>query len=199
MATPEMKRCGGTGKKGCGKTKPVADFGIDRSQRDGHHRLCRACLNEYELKRRRDNPECSLAYGREYRASHREQLRDDARRVRATPSYRKWRRKHRAAERRARGAKRKAAVGTEVTFGNGRAYVLRPDHPKANNVGRIRRAWAVLEDAGRPAPGAIGRRGDEWQVHHRNEVKDDDRLRNLVWMTGKEHRRHHILKRKTAA
>jgi hypothetical protein len=67
----------------------------------------------------------------------------------------------------------------------GYVYLLRPEHPRANHHGYVKRADLVLEETlGRPLlPGEF--------AHHRNEDKGDDRPDNLEATTRSPHQRHH--------
>ena len=69
---------------------------------------------------------------------------------------------------------------------SGYIYQLAPGHPHATKHGYVMQHRLVMEQA-------IGRylRPDE-QVHHRNHVRDDNRLDNLELMASvTEHRAHH--------
>lgn len=75
----------------CGKDKPIEDFGLNRTAKDGRQHQCKACKVAYPLEWRRANPEkhqelmrCFRAkestkekerqYSREYNARHRDRL-----------------------------------------------------------------------------------------------------------------------------
>lgn len=82
------------------------------------------------------------------------------------------------------GAASPAWKGGEVRS-KGRVMLYHPDHPRAWTTGYVYRALLVAEAAlGRPVL-----RGEI--VHHRNEVKDDDRPENLAVMTRGDHIRLH--------
>lgn len=68
-------------------------------------------------------------------------------------------------------------------------YVLlyAPQHPSADLKGYVREHRIILE-------AHLGRLlNDAEVVHHRNHLKDDNRLENLELMTNREHIRHHKL------
>jgi len=65
---------------------------------------------------------------------------------------------------------------------NGYVFVLRPDHPHANRQGYVREHRLVMEKALKRflSPKEI--------VHHKNNVRDDNRLENLELFSG--HSKH---------
>lgn len=68
---------------------------------------------------------------------------------------------------------------------NGYVYLKRPDHPRANKQGYVKRANLVIE-------AHLGRvLGPHELVHHRNGNKQDDRIENLEVMSRSEHQRLH--------
>ena len=64
------------------------------------------------------------------------------------------------------------------------------EHPLADPNGYAYEHLVVWVSAGndRPPPG--------WMLHHRNEVKGDNRIGNLELITISDHNRHHIAGRK---
>ena len=68
---------------------------------------------------------------------------------------------------------------------NGYVYVKAEGHPNADKKGFYAKHRLVIEQN-------IGRylRSDE-HVHHRNHIRDDNRLSNLQLLTKGEHRRNH--------
>ena len=80
-------------------------------------------------------------------------------------------------------------IGKKTINSKGYIRVYFPDHPKADKRGYILEHDLIMECA-------IGRwlKPDE-VVHHKNEIKTDNRLKNLELMTKKEHSKLHILKR----
>lgn len=64
---------------------------------------------------------------------------------------------------------------------DGYIIILKPEHPRANGTGRVKRAILALENKlGRPLlPKMV--------CHHINGVKDDDRANNLEELTQSEH------------
>jgi len=61
--------------------------------------------------------------------------------------------------------------------------VTKPEHPRANKIGHVKRAVLVAEEK-------IGRYLlPEEEVHHINGIKTDDRPENLLVLTHREHRR----------
>lgn len=67
---------------------------------------------------------------------------------------------------------------SRVYNADGYAFVVAAGHPRANNSGRVREHILVMEES-------LGRHllpGEE--VHHRNGVRDDNRVENLeLWST----------------
>lgn len=67
----------------------------------------------------------------------------------------------------------------------GYVYVLKPEHPFANAVGRVSRSRLVLEEK-------LGRYLKEgYEPHHRNLIRDDDRPENLEELSHVEHGKLH--------
>lgn len=71
------------------------------------------------------------------------------------------------------------------TFRHSQGYILeyRPGHPRAHNNYVYQHILAWLE-AGQELP-------DQWQIHHKNGVKDDNRLENLEAVSTKQHHKVH--------
>ena len=72
---------------------------------------------------------------------------------------------------------------------DGYIYVYVPEHPYSSKEGYVMEHILVMEEA-------IGRyiTRDE-SVHHKNKVRDDNRLENLELMTSKAHSAYHIKER----
>ena len=69
-------------------------------------------------------------------------------------------------------------------------YVYKPNHPKANKRGYVKRAIIILEQKlGRPIK-------DGYDSHHKNEIKVDDSPDNLEEKRINEHRSVHAIKSK---
>ena len=57
--------------------------------------------------------------------------------------------------------------------GKGYVLILKPDHPRSNGHGYVKRSRLVMEQH-------LGRYLEPKEIpHHKNEVKDDDRIENL--------------------
>lgn len=83
-------------------------------------------------------------------------------------------------------------VTLQPNRGTGRAlhrdgYVMlwRPEHPMAMSFGYVMEHRYVVYESGILIP-------DGWHVHHRNHVKDDNRLSNLAVMSPSAHQSHHV-------
>lgn len=90
-----MKWC-----SGCEAERPVADFGADRSRRDGLNKYCRTCVSkrhaawrarrpegqaaDYAAKWRASKADSNNAYMRRYRAAHPERVKESRARFYAT-------------------------------------------------------------------------------------------------------------------
>lgn len=76
--------------------------------------------------------------------------------------------------------------GGRTTSGTGYVYTYAPDHPNATEAGYVMEHRLVIE-------AAIGRHLEPHEeVHHRNHVRDDNRLENLQLTSGvAEHRSIH--------
>lgn len=69
----------------------------------------------------------------------------------------------------------------------GYVYLLKPEHPRANRNGYMKRATLVLEEK-------LGRRLQDGEfAHHNNGDRGDDRPDNLEPMFRNEHQRMHAL------
>jgi len=95
---------------------------------------------------------------------------------------------------------------------NGYVYIICHGHPFAQRWGKVKRARLVMEEHLRKtdpsSPYLVKMNGEvylsrQFDVHHKNEIKDDDRIENLEVLTPSEHarlhgkERKHILRKKT--
>lgn len=81
-----------------------------------------------------------------------------------------------------------------IRSSKGYVYIHSPEHPRADrNHGYVKRADLVVEKAIRRFlhPGE--------QIHHRNHVKDDDRIENLELLTASAHAQLHGAERQAEA
>lgn len=86
-------------------------------------------------------------------------------------------------------AKTKKGIGHKKTRQDGYIAVYFPDHPKSNKDGYIMEHDLIMECY-------IGRwLKDEEVVHHKNKIRNDNRIENLELMTFREHARLHLLER----
>lgn len=86
-------------------------------------------------------------------------------------------------------AKKQGGIGHKKKRGDGYIQVYFPDHPMSTSDGYILEHILVME-------ALIGRHLCENEcVHHKNEVKDDNRKENLQLMTKQEHMSYHGTKR----
>lgn len=86
-------------------------------------------------------------------------------------------------------AKTTKGVGHKKTRKDGYVSVYFPDHPKSNKEGYIMEHDLIMECY-------IGRwLKPEEVVHHKNKIRNDNRIENLELMTFKEHARLHLLER----
>lgn len=83
----------------------------------------------------------------------------------------------------------KGGIGHKKSRKDGYNYIYFPDHPKSTKDGYIMEHILVMECN-------IGRwlKEDEI-VHHKNHIRDDNRIENLQLMTFSEHARLHMLER----
>lgn len=86
-------------------------------------------------------------------------------------------------------AKTKKGVGHKKTRKDGYISIYFPDHPKSNKDGYIMEHDLIMECK-------IGR----WLkpkevVHHKNKIRNDNRIENLELMTSREHAKLHALER----
>lgn len=85
----------------------------------------------------------------------------------------------------------KGGLGCKKKRSDGYVGIYFPDHPKSKKDGFIMEHVLIMECY-------IGRwLKDDEVVHHKNHVRDDNRIENLQLMTFKEHARLHMLERKT--
>lgn len=85
--------------------------------------------------------------------------------------------------------KTKKGVGHKKTRKDGYVSIYFPDHPKSNKDGYIMEHDLIMECK-------IGR----WLkpnevVHHKNKIRNDNRIENLELMTFKEHAKLHMVER----
>jgi hypothetical protein len=83
------------------------------------------------------------------------------------------------------GDKNPAYKGTPFTDNDGYVRLWLPDHHRADNSGRVYEHIMVAEAAYGISITA------EYHVHHRNGVKDDNRIENLEVLLAGDHHRHH--------
>lgn len=93
-----------------------------------------------------------------------------------------------AAKRNQRGQRNHSWRGGMTRTGCGYVLVLNPDHPRANKRGYVAEHILVAETFYGPIP-------KTHEVHHKNEVKHDNRPENLQVLPRGEHRRLHNLLR----
>lgn len=88
-------------------------------------------------------------------------------------------------------AKTKKGIGHKKTRKDGYISVYFPDHPKSNKDGYIMEHDLIMECY-------IGRwLKDDEIVHHKNKIRNDNRIENLELMTFKEHAKLHMLERQS--
>lgn len=86
-------------------------------------------------------------------------------------------------------AKRLKGIGCKKRRADGYIAIHFPDHPKSNKDGYIMEHDLIMECF-------IGRwLKDDEVVHHKNKIRDDNRIENLQLMTFKEHARLHMIER----
>jgi len=73
---------------------------------------------------------------------------------------------------------------------NGYIKIYKPDHPYCNDLGYVMEHRLVMEEH-------LGRYlTPEEVVHHRNGVKNDNRLENLELLTDSQHKSYHVIGRR---
>lgn len=78
--------------------------------------------------------------------------------------------------------------GGKTKTKSGYVYVLRKDHPYAEHHGYVREHRLIMEQC-------VGRYLEPHEVvHHKNGIKDDNRIENLELMTKTTHTQHHVRK-----
>lgn len=84
---------------------------------------------------------------------------------------------------------KKGGIGHKKNRSDGYVYVYFPDHPKSNSDGYIMEHDLVMECV-------IGRHLKENEiVHHKNKIRNDNRIENLEIMDFREHARMHSKER----
>ena len=87
------------------------------------------------------------------------------------------------------GSKNPRWKGGRIKDKDGYITLLKPNHPNAKKSGYILEHRFILSEIlGRPLL-------KNEIIHHKNEIKDDNRLENLLLMSKKEHDRFHTIKR----
>ena len=56
----------------CQEEKELINFSVNKASKDGLQYRCRSCDNKYQTKRRDNNKEATLSYGRKYQAKRRQ-------------------------------------------------------------------------------------------------------------------------------
>jgi len=78
--------------------------------------------------------------------------------------------------------------GGRADHGDGYIMIHKPDHPYCTKRGYVMEHRLVME-------AHLGRYLDPSEiVHHKNEIRDDNRLENLQLMTKAEHQNHHCIR-----
>lgn len=86
-------------------------------------------------------------------------------------------------------ASTKKGIGHKKTRKDGYIAIYFPDHPKSNKDGYIMEHDLVMECF-------IGRwLKDDEVVHHKNKIKNDNRIENLQLMSFREHASYHMKER----
>lgn len=86
-------------------------------------------------------------------------------------------------------AKKIKGIGHKKKRSDGYIEIFFPSHPKSNKDGYIMEHDLIMECN-------IGRwLQDDEVVHHKNKIRDDNRIENLQLMTFKEHARLHMIER----
>lgn len=72
-----------------------------------------------------------------------------------------------------------------IKLSKGRILLKKPDHPKTNNQGYVRRSHLVLEEYRIE----VGNN----HAHHRDGIRDNDSIDNLQVLSNSDHRKLHCL------
>lgn len=104
-------------------------------------------------------------------------------------TYRKGHKASEVTKRRLSEAKSQRGIGHKKKRCDGYIAIYFPDHPKSTSDGFIMEHVLMMECF-------IGRWiKDDEVVHHKNKIRDDNRIENLQLLTKSEHARLHALER----
>lgn len=161
----------------CLETKELKEFGPVKNIKSGHSSACRDCVNKYYRKRHKEKgrkryPNTCIVCNTKF---------NSARRLSNYCSNKCI--AHREHNGNYKGGKRVQS--------NGYVLIYSPDHPYKSKTNTILEHRLVMEKK-------IGRYlKPEEVVHHRNCIRDDNRIDNLyLFKNSAEHTKHHFQKRR---
>ena len=146
----------------CKEKKVIEGFSKNKNRKDGLQDHCKKCFSEY------NNSPRQKARRKQYKGAYRKTEKYKA-------YMKEYMKEYSKTQRRLRGIKERKGPALRTTNG-GYVYIYKPDHPNSGARGYVREHIYIMS-------GKIGRSlGKKETVHHKNGIKDDNRLEDLeLW------------------